>query len=60
MSKVSKDFKQIINEEKPIVNQRKRGIGFVDEDFIDEYLEEEQLNNNGNEEEKDNQTEASE
>lgn len=51
MSKISKDFKQVINEEKPIVNQRNFCIGFVDEDFIDEYLEEEQKQQTTDEEE---------
>lgn len=51
MSKISKNFKQIIDEEKPIVNQRKNYIGFVDEDFIDEYLEEEQKQQTTDEEE---------
>ena len=51
MSKLSKEKKQVIDEEKPIINQRSFRIGFVDEDFIDEYLEEENEKQTSDEEE---------
>jgi hypothetical protein len=51
MSKLSKEKKQVIDEEKPIINQRSFRIGFIDEDFIDEYLEEENEKQTSDEEE---------
>ncbi len=51
MSKVSKDFKQVINQEETPIFKPKGSIGFVDEDFIDEYLKEEQEQQINDEEE---------